>query len=48
MVANVPRGMTMVDMTLEQAVALLAEKGKVLAPRGAKDRKGKPARMAAA
>ena len=29
-VANLPRDMTMDDMTLEQAVALLAEKGKVL------------------
>jgi DNA topoisomerase-1 len=46
MVANVPRGVTMDDMTLAQAVALLAEKGKVLAPRGAKGRKGKPARAA--
>jgi DNA topoisomerase I len=48
MVANVPRGVAMDDMTLDQAVALLAEKGKVLAPRGAKGRKGKPTRMAAA
>jgi DNA topoisomerase-1 len=46
-VANVPRGMTMDDMTLPQAIALLAEKGKVLAPRGAKGRKGKPVRATA-
>ncbi len=47
MVANVPRGVAMDDMTLAHAVALLAEKGKVLAPRGAKGRKGKPARATA-
>jgi DNA topoisomerase-1 len=46
-VANVPRGVTMDDMTLEQAIALLAEKGKVLKPRGAAARRGKPARAAA-
>jgi DNA topoisomerase-1 len=46
-VANVPRGVTMDDMTLPQAVALLAEKGKVLKPRGAAARRGKPARAAA-
>jgi DNA topoisomerase-1 len=46
-VANVPRGVTMDEMTLEQAVALLAEKGKVLKPRGAAARRGKPARAAA-
>jgi DNA topoisomerase-1 len=45
-VANVPRGVAMDDMTLDQAVALLAEKGKVLAPKGAKGRRGKPARAA--
>jgi DNA topoisomerase-1 len=43
-VANLPRDMAMDDMTLEQAVALLAEKGKVLkAKPGAK----KPAKKAA-
>ena len=39
-VANLPRGVTMDDMTLEQAVALLAEKGKVLMPRGAQGPQG--------
>ena len=34
-VANLPRGVMMEDITLEQAVALLAEKGKQLRPRGA-------------
>jgi DNA topoisomerase-1 len=40
-VANLPRGMAMDDITLEQATALLAEKGKQLKPRGAAGRKGK-------
>jgi DNA topoisomerase I len=35
MVANLPRGVMMDDVTLDQAVALLAEKGKQLRPRGA-------------
>ena len=39
-VANLPRGMAMDDITLDQAVALLAEKGKALKPRGAAGRKG--------
>jgi DNA topoisomerase-1 len=47
MVANLPRGVVMEDVTLDQAVALLAEKGKVLKPRGA-GRKGKAARGSAA
>jgi DNA topoisomerase-1 len=34
MVANLPRDVSMDDITLEQAVALLAEKGKVLKPKG--------------
>ncbi|MBB2170181.1 type I DNA topoisomerase [Gluconacetobacter aggeris] len=34
MVVNVPRGEAMEDVTLEQAVALLAEKGKPLKPKG--------------
>jgi DNA topoisomerase-1 len=34
-VANLPRGVMMEDVTLDQAVALLAEKGKQLRPRGA-------------
>ncbi len=36
MVANLPRGAELVDFTLDQAVALLAERGKVLAPKGKK------------
>jgi DNA topoisomerase-1 len=44
MVANLPRGVMMEDVTLDQAVALLAEKGKPLRPRGA----GRRARGAAA
>lgn len=38
-VANLPRGVAMEDVTLEEAVALLAEKGKQLKPRGAAGRK---------
>ncbi len=33
-VANLPKGVMMDDVTLEEAVALLAERGKVLKPRG--------------
>ncbi len=40
-VANLPRGTTMDDVTLEEAVALLAEKGKTLKPRGAAAKKGR-------
>jgi DNA topoisomerase-1 len=40
MVANLPRDLTMDDVTLEQAVAMLAEKGKTLKPRGFAARKG--------
>ena len=40
-VANLPRGTTMDDVTLEEAVALLAEKGKALKPRGAAAKKGR-------
>jgi DNA topoisomerase-1 len=43
-IANLPRNMMMDDITLDEAVALLAEKGKVLAPRGGKA----PARRKAA
>ena len=43
MVANLPRGVLMEDITLEQAVALLAEKGKQLRPRGAAGRRGRKA-----
>ncbi|MBS0638386.1 MAG: type I DNA topoisomerase [Proteobacteria bacterium] len=47
-VANLPRGVQMDDVTLDEAVALLAEKGKTLKPRGAAGRKGKaPAKAAA-
>jgi DNA topoisomerase-1 len=46
-VANLPRGVAMDDITLEAAVALLAEKGKALKPRGAAGRKGKAAARAA-
>ncbi len=38
-VANLPRGTELVDFTLDQAVALLAEKGKTLAPKGKKPTK---------
>jgi DNA topoisomerase-1 len=48
MVANLPRGVELADFTLEQAVALLAERGKVLVPKGKKGKKGAPAQKAAA
>lgn len=48
MVANLPRGVLMEDITLPEAVALLAEKGKQLKPRGAKGRKAKAAPAKAA
>jgi DNA topoisomerase-1 len=53
MVANLPRGVTMEEITLAESVALLAEKGKELKPkpgaRGAKAKsKPKPAARAAA
>ncbi len=48
MVANLPRGVLMDDITLPEAVALLAEKGKQLKPRGAKGRKAKAAPAKAA
>jgi DNA topoisomerase I len=35
-VANLPRGTELADFTLDQAVALLAEKGKVIVPKGKK------------
>src|ERR1700759_548761 len=45
-VANLPRGVAMEDISLEDAVTLLAEKGKTLKPKGG--RKGKaPAKAAA-
>jgi len=40
-VANLPRGVAMDDLTLDQAVALLAEKGKQLKPRGGGGKKGR-------
>jgi DNA topoisomerase-1 len=40
-VANLPRGVMMEDITLDEAVALLAEKGKQLRPRGAGGRRGR-------
>jgi DNA topoisomerase-1 len=40
-VANLPRGVSMDEIPLDQAVALLAEKGKALKPKGAAGRKGK-------
>ena len=43
-VANLPRGVMMEDVTLDEALALLAEKGKVLKPRGAKGKKAAAAR----
>lgn len=42
-VANLPKGTDMADVTLDEAVALLAEKGKTLAPKGKKATKGKKA-----
>jgi DNA topoisomerase-1 len=39
-VANLPRGVAMEDVTLNEAVALLTEKGKPLKPRGKAARKG--------
>jgi DNA topoisomerase-1 len=49
-VANLPRDMTMDDMTLADAVALLAEKGKALKPRGGakKAARGRAAKAAPA
>ncbi|MDE2582167.1 MAG: type I DNA topoisomerase [Rhodospirillales bacterium] len=48
MVANLPRGVAIEDVSLDEAVALLAEKGKVLKPRGAAGRKGAAAKGAGA
>lgn len=39
-VANLPRGVLMEEISLDEAVALLAEKGKALKPKGAAGRKG--------
>ena len=46
-VANLPRGVMMEEITLEEAVALLTEKGKQLRPRGAAGRRGRGAAVAA-
>ena len=46
-VATLPRGVAMEDMSLEEAVKLLAEKGKALKPRGTAARKGKAGAKAA-
>ena len=47
-VANLPKNVLMDDITLEEAIALLAEKGKVLKPKGkGKAVKAKPARAKA-
>jgi DNA topoisomerase-1 len=48
MVANLPRGTELADFTLDQAVALLAEKGKVMVPKGKKGAKKPAARTKAA
>jgi DNA topoisomerase-1 len=48
-VASLPRNLTMEEITLDQAVALLAEKGKKLPPKGKKGAAKKaPAKKAAA
>jgi DNA topoisomerase-1 len=47
-VANLPRGVAMDDVTLDDAVKLLAEKGKQLKPRGAAGKKGRGGKPAAA
>jgi DNA topoisomerase-1 len=41
MVANLPRGASMDDVTLDEAVGLLADKGKMLKPRGAAAKRGR-------
>jgi DNA topoisomerase-1 len=45
-VANLPRGLAMEDVTLDEAVALLVEKGKPLKAKGAAKRKAAPAKAA--
>jgi DNA topoisomerase-1 len=45
-VANLPKNVTMDDVTMEQAIALLAERGKLLKPRG-KNGRAAPAKKAA-
>ncbi|MDE2459188.1 MAG: DNA topoisomerase I, partial [Rhodospirillales bacterium] len=46
-VATLPKGTDMGAVTLEEAVTLLAEKGKTLAPRGKKGAKAAPKKAAA-
>jgi DNA topoisomerase-1 len=46
-VANLPRGVEMMEITLAEAVALLAEKGKVLKPKGRAGAKKAPVKAAA-
>jgi DNA topoisomerase-1 len=46
-VANLPKGIELTEVTLDEAVALLAEKGKVMAPRGRKAAAKKPAKAKA-
>ncbi|NMJ39633.1 type I DNA topoisomerase [Roseomonas sp. JC162] len=46
-VANLPRDVAMEDISLEDAIALLEEKGKALKPRGAAGRKAAAAKPAA-
>jgi DNA topoisomerase-1 len=48
MVANLPRDVMMDDVTLEEVVALLAEKGKTLKPKPGAKKKAAPARKAKA
>ncbi len=47
-VANLPRGVLIEDISLDEAVALLKEKGKALKPRGAAGKKAAGARKGAA
>ncbi len=47
-VANLPKGVTMDDITLDEATALLAERGKQLKPKGGRGKKAAPAKKAAA
>jgi DNA topoisomerase-1 len=48
LVANLPRGVALEDVTLDDALALLADKGKTLKPRGAAARKKAAGKKAAA
>jgi len=47
-VANLPKGTELTEVTLDEAVALLAEKGKVMAPRGRKAAAKKPTKAGTA